>query len=103
MTSSVSVTNSKLVGVSSKNVVITNIQPLRIPLTGGRMILFPRVRKNFRRTSNCSAKLFQSLGSGKSGERDGNNPEVENLDLAAETERSQEKLDTVVIFLYFTV
>ena len=51
MTSSVSVTNSKLVGVSSKNVVITNIQPLKIPLTGARMILFPRARKNFPQTS----------------------------------------------------
>ena len=51
MTQSVSVTNSKLVGVGSKNVAITNIQPLRIPLTGGRMILFPRARKNFPQTS----------------------------------------------------
>ena len=51
MTSLVSVTNSKLVGVSSKNVVITGIRPLKIPLTGARMILFPRARKNFPQTS----------------------------------------------------
>ena len=34
----------------------------------------------------------------KVGNETENNPEVKNLDLAAETERSQEKFDTVVVF-----
>ena len=62
MTPLVNVTDSSLVIVSSRNVVSTDIQTLKmslseeiqtlkISLSEGKMILFPGVRKSFPRTS----------------------------------------------------
>ena len=51
MTQLVNVTDLNLVNVSSKNVVTTDIQMLKMSPSEGRMTLFPRGRRNFHQTS----------------------------------------------------